>query len=153
MKKIMAFTVAMTLIWPGILPLRSLADEMPSRSLSEGKTLFEERCSRCHEIDRPLARDMERSEWEKLLIEMASRGADMQEGEKELILDYLSARHVFTSKCTGCHTRERIFDRERAYKEWVATVQAMADKNPDLLSEQEAAAIVSYLALVLGPQP
>ena len=152
MKQIMVFTVALALMWPLVLPLRAAAGEVPARALSEGKALFEERCSRCHEIDRPLARDMERSEWENLLIEMASRGADMQDGEKELILDYLSARHVFTIKCTVCHTRERIFDRERAYKEWVSTVQAMAEKNPDLMTEQEAAAIVSYLTLMLGPQ-
>lgn len=151
MKRIMAFAAALALLWPAAPP-PARADGMAARSLAEGKDLFEKKCSRCHEIDRPLSRDMERQEWERLLIDMASRGAEMEAGEKELILDYLSARHVFTVKCTTCHTRERIFDRERAYQEWVATVQAMAEKSPDLMSEQEAAAIVSYLALVLGPQ-
>ena len=118
---------------------------------AEGKALFEKRCSRCHEIERPLARDMSRAEWEKLLIDMASRGAEMDEEEKNLILDYLTARFVFTSKCTVCHTKERILDRERAHSDWVATVEAMSAKSPDLLTESEADAIISYLNLVLGP--
>lgn len=128
----------------------SHASGEPALATIEGKTLFEERCSRCHEIERPLARDMSRADWEKLLLEMASRGAEMTAEEKRLILDYLGARFIFTSKCTVCHTKERIFDRERAYSQWVGTVETMAAKSPDLLSEAEAAAIVSYLNLVLG---
>jgi mono/diheme cytochrome c family protein len=127
------------------------ADGPQVRATAEGKALFESRCSRCHEIERPLARDMSRAEWEKLLIDMTSRGAEMDNEEKNLILDYLAARFVFTSKCTVCHTKERILDRERARRDWVATVEAMSAKSPDLLTESEADAIISYLNLVLGP--
>jgi len=119
--------------------------------LAQGKRLFEEKCSRCHEIDKPLARDMPRPEWEELLIAMAGRGAEMNAAEKVLILDYLSARYVFTSKCTVCHTKERILDREQMYSSWKKTVEMMAVKDPSLLTKEEARAIISYLAIVLGP--
>jgi len=121
--------------------------------LREGQRRFETVCSGCHGVDRPLARDMDRVQWEGLLLQMADKGAVMDTEDRTLILDYLAARYVFAARCTVCHTKERVSDRARTFQEWKDAVAAMAGKKSGLLSGEEARAITAYLTVVLGPGP
>lgn len=119
--------------------------------LAEGKARLEKVCGRCHTVDTPLSRDMDRAGWDALMIDMAERGAQLGPGDKDVIINYLVARYVFSSKCTVCHAKERVYDRERAFAEWKSTVESMAARSPELMTPHEAALIVAYLTLVLGP--
>lgn len=133
------------------VPSAAETGEQLLERLAEGRAKLEAVCGRCHSVDTPLAREMDRAGWDALLIDMAERGAKLGPGDKDAIIGFLVARYVFSKKCTVCHTRERIYDREQAFSEWKATVEEMAVRAPDLISPDEAEMIVAYLTLVLGP--
>ena len=121
--------------------------------LEKGMETFESVCGRCHGVDRPQALNMDRPEWARIVAQMEERGATMTDQERELILDYLGIRNVFLTKCTVCHTKERIYDRQQAFEKWKQTVEGMAAKSPDLMTEGEASSIIAYLSVVLGTPP
>lgn len=127
------------------------AEENILKQLAEGKKRFETQCSTCHSLDKPFAKEMPREEWDKLLVDMAGRGAKISPEDTVLIVDYLSTKSLFSSKCTVCHTREKVFDRTQTLAEWQATVKKMAEKKPDLFTPGELKALSAYLVLVLGP--
>jgi mono/diheme cytochrome c family protein len=121
--------------------------------LEEGRKKFEATCSECHGLDRPLSRDMTPAEWDILLLDMAEKGARFGPDDKATILEYLGARAVFAVKCTVCHEKEKVFNREKTLAEWQATVGKMAEKKPEFFSREEAEIITAYLTLVLGSPP
>ena len=144
------FAVAVTATFLSGAAVAGAEDSLVDR-LGRGQKMFESTCSACHEIDKPLSKDMGRTEWEALLVQMTGRGADISGEDKALIVDYLTARFAFSSKCTVCHTREQVYDREQTLADWEKTVAEMARKQPDLISDAEARVIIAYLTLVLGP--
>ena len=125
------------------------ADDLVSH-LERGRTAFERICGRCHGTDKPDNRNMDRPAWDGLITSMEAKGAILTAEERELILDYLGIRNVFITKCTVCHTKEKVFDREQTFENWKKTVKEMAAKQPDLISAGEARSITAYLAVVLG---
>ena len=125
-------------------------DPMVER-MRKGKAALESFCGECHSIEKPLAKDVSRTEWDTLLIKMTARGAAVSMEEKGLIIDYLGARHTFSSKCTVCHVREKVYDREQTLAQWEKTVKDMAARQPGFVSEEEARAIIAYLTATLGP--
>jgi competence protein ComEA len=131
----------------------AVAEDSLVNRLERGQKTFESACSSCHEIDKPLSKDMDRIQWEATLIQMTGRGAEISSEDKALIIDYLTARFTFSGKCTVCHTREQVYDREKTLAEWEKTVAGMAKKQPGLISEAEARVIIAYLTLVLGRAP
>ena len=93
---------------------------------------------------------MGRIQWDALILEMAKKGAEMSGEDKALVLEYLTAKSTFSSKCTICHTIERVTDRKRMLFEWQEVVQKMAEKNPELMTGEEADLISAYLYTILG---
>lgn len=124
-------------------------DPMVER-MRKGRMMLESSCSKCHSVEKPLTKDVSRAEWDDLLIKMTARGAAVSMEEKGLIIDYLGARHTFSRKCTVCHTREKVYDREQALAQWEKTVTDMAARQPGFVSEEEARAIIAYLTATLG---
>jgi mono/diheme cytochrome c family protein len=124
-------------------------DPMVER-MRKGRAALESSCSKCHSIETPLAKDVSRAEWDALLIRMTAKGAVVSMEEKGLIIDYLAARHIFSSKCTVCHTKEKVYDREQTLAQWEKTVTDMAARQPGSVSAEEARAIIAYLAATLG---
>ena len=118
--------------------------------IRRGRVALESSCSECHSVEKPLAQDVSQAEWDALLIKMTAKGAAVSMEEKDLIIDYLSARHTFSTKCTVCHTRETVYDREQTLSQWEKTVMDMAARQPGLVSEEEARAIIAYLTATLG---
>ena len=114
---------------------------------------LESACTACHTLDRPLSKDMDRAQWDALLISMMNKGASLSDEDKHLIIDFLTARRIFNARCTVCHERQQVFDREKVLTEWQVTVRKMGEKQPDLLTEDEIEAISAYLTLVLGTPP
>lgn len=127
------------------------AEDPAVERMRMGRAALERSCVECHTIEKPLSKDLSRAEWDTLLIKMVSRGAALSMEEKGLIIDYLSARHIFSSKCTVCHTKEKVYDREQTLAQWEKTVQEMVKKQAGLVTEEEARAIIAYLAATLGP--
>jgi cytochrome c2 len=146
------FAVAAAAALLAVAAVAGAEDSLVDR-LERGQKTFESACSACHEIDKPHSEDMGRTEWEALLIQMTGRGAEISNEDEALIIDYLTARFTFSSKCTVCHTREQVYDREKTLAEWEKTVAEMAKRQPGLVSDAEARMIIAYLTLVLGRAP
>jgi hypothetical protein len=121
--------------------------------VSEGRVAFEKVCGVCHGLDKPEKKNMDRPAWDGLITSMEAKGAKMTAGERELILDYLGVRNIFLSKCTGCHTTDRILDRNQPFRAWEKTVEKMMNKGPGLMTQGEARSISAYLTVVRGVEP
>ncbi len=62
------------------------APEVTQASLERGRSLYQTRCSSCHEPYHPQTRDA--AEWELALHEMADR-ARLKPADRRLVMDYL----------------------------------------------------------------
>jgi competence ComEA-like helix-hairpin-helix protein len=58
-----------------------------------GEELFLNRCSTCHATERALVAPRTRKGWEIVLAEMVNNGAQLETGEPEAILAFLTERH------------------------------------------------------------
>jgi len=58
-----------------------------------GEETFLNRCSSCHGTERALVAPRTRKGWEGVLAEMANLGAQLEPGEQEAILAFLTERH------------------------------------------------------------
>lgn len=124
---------------------------------SPGKQIFEQRCSRCHDLPDPETPPPEG--WPKRLDLMAKL-AKLNVDEKANVLDFLQShtqkavktvslaeeRRLFEEKCSLCHTLERVFLiplNEASRRHIVLRMQKRA---PDWISEQEAELILDYIS-------
>jgi len=136
-----AVAAALTLAAPG------LAGAEGAAPLADGKALFEGTCGLCHELARPLGKTKDRAGWETTVSRMVSNGAKLTPEEVTKVVDYLTARSLFQTKCSVCHGIDRPLGKSKDAAGWTATVQRMAAKQPGLLDEAQVAAIAAYLAL------
>jgi competence ComEA-like helix-hairpin-helix protein len=101
----------------------AIGSQQPGGS-PNGEEAFLNRCSTCHGTERALVAPRTRKGWEGVLAEMVNNGAQLETGELEAILAFLSERHGLVNVNTA--------------------------KAPELvalgLSEKDAAAIVSHRA-------
>jgi len=58
-----------------------------------GEDVFLNRCSNCHGTERVLVVPRTKKGWEGVLAEMANMGAQLEPGEQETILAFLTERH------------------------------------------------------------
>jgi len=58
-----------------------------------GEETFLNRCGNCHGTERALVAPRTRKGWEGVLAEMANLGAQLEPGEQEAILAFLTERH------------------------------------------------------------
>jgi cytochrome c5 len=124
----------------------------PLAALQSGKKSFETSCSRCHKLDLPLSRKLDRAGWEGILGSMTARGASFEPAERALIVDYLVVKSTFETKCTTCHGAQSALASKRTREAWEATVKRMAGKNPPEFSAEEIRLITAYLTLVVGSE-
>jgi hypothetical protein len=56
----------------------------------DGETLLEERCTECHGLERTTSAQKNRTEWDDTVTRMVNRGAELNEDEKGVLVDYLA---------------------------------------------------------------
>lgn len=144
--------------------IKTQGDKLPEE-ISANQALFEDKCSLCHSIDRPLFALKSLEEWPKIVEQMRNKNQEwITEEEAQIITSYLvenikarksgvHARNeisdeqaLFEVKCSRCHVLDRPlkvddFDTE----DWARTVYRMRSKVPDWISEEEANTIINYL--------
>ena len=120
--------------------------------IAKGPDLLWDNCTDCHELDWPLGKTATRSEWEETLKTMEGKGAILDQGDKESILDYLVAKSLFETRCTACHGTEKSLTVRKNREEWSKTVQDMVDRKPESFAAGEKEAIAGYLAVERGPE-
>jgi cytochrome c5 len=57
---------------------------------ADGASLLETRCSVCHSADRPKQAKKTRDQWDQTVTRMMSKGAQLTDAEKSVLLDYLA---------------------------------------------------------------
>ena len=60
--------------------------------------------------------------------------------------DPSQAKTLFEEKCSLCHKLDRPLSTRRTAEQWTATVNRMAAKTPEFISDSEAQSITIYLA-------
>lgn len=55
----------------------------------DAKALFELKCSRCHDLDKPESKKKTAQQWEYTVGEMRFRDATITDEEAKIIIDYL----------------------------------------------------------------
>ena len=68
------------------------SQQEPKSSLN-GEEVFLNRCSTCHGPERALVAPRTKKGWEGVLAEMVNNGAQLETGELETILGFLTERH------------------------------------------------------------
>lgn len=56
----------------------------------DGKSLLEQRCTKCHTLDRVERASMSAAEWGTNVREMVGKGAELNASEQEVLIEYLS---------------------------------------------------------------
>jgi cytochrome c5 len=124
----------------------------PFDRLRSGKENLDSACSTCHLLKLPLSEVLDRQEWEALVDEMVEEGANLSSEEKATVVDYLTVKSSFETKCTVCHGSTHALTKKKVREAWFNTVSQMAEKKPDLFSQRELAEISWYLYFVLGAE-
>jgi competence ComEA-like helix-hairpin-helix protein len=91
MKSVMLFTVAIACGL--ILSVDIATGSQQANGSKNGEEVFLNRCSSCHGTERALVAHRTRKGWEGVLAEMANIGAQLEPGEQEAILAFLTERH------------------------------------------------------------
>ena len=56
----------------------------------DGQSLVEERCTRCHDLERTTNASKTQDEWQATVERMVSKGADLRPAEQEVVIQYLT---------------------------------------------------------------
>ena len=77
---------------PTTPPTEVPAEEQPEEAppAADGAALLEERCTACHGLDRTTSARKNREEWERTVIRMVSKGAELDDEEQEILITYLT---------------------------------------------------------------
>jgi cytochrome c5 len=64
------------------------------KAVVKGETLFEQKCSQCHDLMRATSRTETKEKWAEIVKKMEGKaGAGISEADAEKILDYLVTKH------------------------------------------------------------
>ena len=91
MKSVMLLTVAIACSLS--LSVTLATGSQQADGSKNGEEVFLNRCSRCHGTERVLVAPRTRKGWEGVLAEMANIGAQLETGEQEAVLAFLTERH------------------------------------------------------------
>lgn len=56
----------------------------------DGEALLDSRCNACHDLDRIISASKGRDEWETTVDRMITRGAVLDDAERETLIEYLA---------------------------------------------------------------
>lgn len=137
-------------------------------SLEDDRIFFEQKCSRCHTLDRIFLEPLTDESRRHVLYRMQTRsGTDwLSDEDVERVLDYLSrakpdaptpaelsedadSAEIFAARCKACHSMERISihlgpDHEMKM-DWSHVVNRMRGKSPQWITDAESQKIIEYL--------
>lgn len=132
-----------------------------------GKSLVAERCAGCHEPDNVASQRKDRDGWAVVVTTMIERGAQLDDRERDTVLDYLvknfgpppetpappatdpsverTARRFIDGICSSCHNADVIAATQATRDGWLEIVTKMNGKGAGL-SEADVELLANYLA-------
>jgi cytochrome c5 len=78
--------MALLLVLSLILAACAGAKEAPADL--DGKALVEERCTKCHDLQRVISAKKSRDGWQSTVERMIGKGAELNDAEKAAVVDY-----------------------------------------------------------------
>ena len=126
MKSVMLFAVAIACAVS--LSLDVATGSQQASGSQNGEEIFLNRCSTCHGPERALVAPRTRKGWENVLAEMVNNGAQLEAGESDAILAFLSERHGLVN--INDATAEEIVALGLSQKDADAIVSYRTDKGP-----------------------
>ena len=146
-----------------------LAAQLPD---GDGKKILETACTSCHGIDGVTSMKMGKEGWEGLVASMVSLGAQVDQKDAPVLIDYLvknfgpagakpaagqsaaseaETKKLLESACASCHDLGLVSEQHLTKEEWQGVVASMVAKGASL-TEKDAPALVDYLAKTYGPK-
>jgi len=142
----------------------------------DGKKVLETACTACHGLDGVVRLHMDKSGWEGLVSSMVSNGAQVDNKDYPVLVDYLvknfgpekpagapaaaaggassdaaAAKKVLEDTCTACHDLDLVSDQHLTKDEWQMVVTSMVAKGANL-ADKDAPMLVDYLAKTYPPK-
>ncbi|OOP56201.1 MAG: hypothetical protein AYP45_10415 [Candidatus Brocadia carolinensis] len=127
--------------------------------------LYEEKCSKCHTLERVFAETKTEDEWRICVARMMAKSplwiADKEgerivdeivHGRKDTVVatsqikKYDDVHVLFVDRCTRCHTLTRILKQNKTREEWQETILRMRENAPELFLDEDIPIITDYLA-------
>ncbi len=127
--------------------------------------LYEEKCSKCHTLERVFAEPKTENEWRMCVTRMMGKspawitreeGAqiidEIVHGRRNTIVvtsqpkKYTDIHILFVDRCTRCHNINRILKQNKTKGEWEETVLRMRENAPELFLDEDIPTLTEYLA-------
>jgi len=136
----------------------------------EGRDMLATACATCHTLNIIVSMREGPTGWRRHVTNMVMRGAQLNPGEADTVIAYLTAnfgpgvpaagaaaialppgpgKELVETRCTACHDLERIAVVKRQKAQWPDLVANMIGRGA-AATPQEAQTIVSYLAANFG---
>jgi mono/diheme cytochrome c family protein len=118
-----------------------------------GHFVFEQRCSKCHDLNRAFTLERDEDAWTKLVAAMGQKtGSGINNDEVSMIVSYhvkrqQKARELFEQKCKNCHERMNLLSppqMEKTPEEWRITVKRMMSKAGEVTDDETIDNLVYY---------
>ncbi len=134
-------------------------------NLNIGRKVVHEKCDDCHSLERVYSHKKTEEEWRYYVSLMRSKDpGNMNELEELQAVGYLVKTlgldeskmdiklglKIILSKCSTCHSIERVFKLRKTGDEWAETVVKMQSFDPSLLNHSEVSQVNYFLSTVLG---
>jgi len=126
--------------------------------------LYEEKCSKCHTLERVFAEHKTEDEWRVCVTRMIQKSPFWitEEVGKQIIDEitgkwkdtiiftpqkktYADAQLLFIDRCTKCHSTARILKEDKTKEEWKETVLRMRDNAPEQFSDEDIPVLTEFL--------
>jgi competence ComEA-like helix-hairpin-helix protein len=122
----MLFAVAFA--WSVSLSVDVATGSQPASGSQNGEEVFLNRCSTCHGPERALVAPRTRKGWENVLAEMVNNGAQLEAGESDVIVSFLTERHGLVN--VNAATAEEIVALGLSEKDAATIVSFRTDNGP-----------------------
>jgi mono/diheme cytochrome c family protein len=170
------FSLAVTVIFMGAMPYAiakasapDTEDLSPEDLVVVGGKLMEQRCQKCHDLDRVYDQKGRKSSdlWEVTMDAMVRLEPPLAD-VRDPILAFLQAEFsapdtpegvmltgaaLVEARCQKCHNIDRVFSETKTLEHWDLTVKRYAELLPDHIKPEEIAPIVQFLFEKRGAPP
>ena len=123
---------------------------LDQQAMEQGRALFVEKCSACHDPQRAFSVIKDPEIWAQTIKRMQyySQGAISNEEAEVLVSFHITEQqreiNAFKETCTKCHNDERIDNRSMSEEQWLATIRRMQKKAPELITDEKINLLAAY---------
>jgi cytochrome c5 len=121
----------------------------------KGEQIQNAACLDCHDLRPIQTAAFDKSTWSAMVQSMIRKGAEVNDADKPVLIDYLVKNHgplppgpgqqILLNTCTVCHDLGRVRAHTVSREEWEETLSAMLNEGA-MLSDQEFQVLLNYLA-------